>query len=439
MNIHGRSTTARVAALAAATAAVSLCAAGTASAAIATGPSGDSFYTPASSKYKSGKPGDVIWQRTAQSGMTLSNAAKSITVVYKSKSLKNKLIPVSGTVWIPKGTAPTGGWPVISWGHGTTGVADACAPSKNTDTTSNGYTGYVKPEINDWLANGYAVAMTDFEGLGTVGPHPWLLGPSEGRGMIDIVRAAKKLDSKVSTKWISTGHSQGGHAALFAASLASTSYGAGLTLKGVVPFAPANNMKSTAQFAASAISGPNGITGLGALLAQTINLADPTLKLTSFVTPEALAHIGDLETRCLGNAIGSGLSATDSFGQLSPRQLLKGWDNSKTDWTDANSVKALNTLEGPLVSDSNLLISAPVLILQGTADGTVIPGLTDKLVKKLGVANGDWTAGSNGVYSKTCTTACRVTYKTYEGVDHGGVVAAGETDATAFINARFGR
>ena len=37
---------------------------------------------------------------------------------------------MSGTLTVPKGKAPKGGWPVIAWAHGTTGIADSCAPSR---------------------------------------------------------------------------------------------------------------------------------------------------------------------------------------------------------------------------------------------------------------------------------------------------------------------
>ena len=104
----------------AATALLSLSIASAASAAVATGPSGNSFYTPAASTYKSGSPGDLIWKRSAQSAIALSNASQSVNVIYKSKSLDNKLIPVSGTIYLPKGTPPAGGWPIVSYAHGTT-------------------------------------------------------------------------------------------------------------------------------------------------------------------------------------------------------------------------------------------------------------------------------------------------------------------------------
>ena len=64
------------------------------------------------------------------------------------------------------------------------------------------------------------MVSTDYEGLGTPGVHPYLIGKSEGRSTLDIIRAARQLDSRIGTRIAITGHSQGGHAALWAASLA---------------------------------------------------------------------------------------------------------------------------------------------------------------------------------------------------------------------------
>jgi len=431
----------------AATALLSLSIASAASAAVATGPSGDSFYTPAASKYKSGMAGDVIWKRTAQSAITLSNASQSVNVVYKSKSLANKLIPVSGTIYLPKGTAPTGGWPVVSYAHGTTGSADICAPSRLTDASSPNYISYVYPTLNTWLGKGYAVVATDYEGLGTPGVHPWLIGASEAHGVIDIVKAARKLDSHVSGNVVIAGHSQGGHAALWSGSLVKSYGGSSLNLKGVVAFAPANNMKTTVVFAAGALSSPNGISGLGALLVRSTTQADTTLKLSDLMNSGPLAKMGDLESRCISPwTLNDGttpnptsLGASSSFGQFSPQQLLKGWSSSAKNWTDAKVVKALNALDGPKISNSTLSIPAPVLLLQGAVDGTVLSFTTQALTRTLGVANGDGWAKTNGTWAPTCGLTCKVNYKEFAGIDHGPIVIAGEPDATTFMRARFGR
>ena len=129
--------------------------------------------------------------------------------------MDGKTVAVSGTVAVPKGKAPKAGWPVITWAHGTVGIADACAPSR-VGTQAN----YDSPLLNRWLKAGFAVVRTDYEGLGTPGEHPYLIGVSEGRSTLDMVRAARKLDSSLGKNVVIAGHSQGGHAALWAASLA---------------------------------------------------------------------------------------------------------------------------------------------------------------------------------------------------------------------------
>src|SRR5581483_7859371 len=117
-------------------------------------------------------------------------------------------LPVSGTVAIPKGRAPKGGWPVISWAHATVGLADVCAP-----TRSDVLGGYERPLLNRWLRAGYAVVRTDYQGLGTPGGNPDLIGTSEAHTVLDIVRAAHAFDRELDLHRVGlAGHSVGGHA-----------------------------------------------------------------------------------------------------------------------------------------------------------------------------------------------------------------------------------
>ena len=391
-----------------------------AGAAVPTGPAGNSFYAPPAAKLKGGVHGDAIWVRNGQSALNIDGASRVFNIVYKSQSLAGKTIPVSGTVWVPKGTAPKGGWPVISWGHGTTGSADACAPSKIESVESGSYTSYVFPTFDSWLKAGYAIVMSDYEGLGTPGPHPYLVGHSEGRGVIDIVLAAHKAVPAISTSWVASGHSQGGHAVLFAAADAKT-YGKGTTFKGVAAFAPANNLKTTVVFATGAIKSPNGLSGLGALILRSITYVDTKIKVADIINPAALSLLPQLEQRCLGDTVGVGLGATDSFGQFAPGNLMKSWDGNG--WTDAKVKKGLDDLNGAAMNSNVKVSGAKIAIFQGAADGTVPAFTTQALFGQLKKGNGD----SN------------VSYTEYPGVTHGGVVAAGKDDALAWINARFGR
>ncbi len=166
---------------------------------------------------------------------------------------------------------------MLSWAHGTVGSADKCAPSMDSDSlgppedTGIGQLRKINKAphklLNAFLRAGWIVAMTDYEGLGTRGIHPFLLGDSEGRGVVDIVPTAHQLVDQVmrahamegvrlvSDKYAIVGHSQGGQAALFAASLADT-YASDGTLIGVAALAPASNLKGDGPLV------PNGENGL---------------------------------------------------------------------------------------------------------------------------------------------------------------------------------
>ncbi len=177
------------------------------------GPAGTAFYTPSGAVPK--KHGSPIWQRKLTGPAVLKSAKSNTLLLYSSTSIAGKPVPVSGTVSVPKGKAPKGGWPVVSWAHGTTGIADACAPSITGMPAT-----YDQPLMNKWLKAGFAVVRTDYEGLGTPGEHPFLIGESEGRSVLDMVVAARSLDKTIGKNMVVAGHSQGGHAALWAASLA---------------------------------------------------------------------------------------------------------------------------------------------------------------------------------------------------------------------------
>jgi hypothetical protein len=133
-------------------------------------PPGLELYKPPKN-LKSYEQGDLIWARRV--GNPLPQAGRTWTLLYRSTSLRGKAIGVSGFVMLPKGKPPKDGWPVVSWAHGTSGIADRCAPSRDP---KGPYTFYAAEQFSAWLRAGYAIANTDYEGLGTPGVHPYLVG-----------------------------------------------------------------------------------------------------------------------------------------------------------------------------------------------------------------------------------------------------------------------
>lgn len=184
---------------------------------------------------------------TVDAGGALADAAVT-RVVYRSTAGYAPNDPdgrfgtlVSGYVAVPAGPVPSGGWPVVAFGHGTTGTAANCGPSGHADLL--GETG----SVNALLAAGYVVAATDYQGLGEHQvPHPYLDSETIAYNMIDMVRAARDIVPQAGTRWAALGSSQGGQAAWAAAEYAG-SYGAGLRFVGAAALAPAADVSPIAD------------------------------------------------------------------------------------------------------------------------------------------------------------------------------------------------
>jgi dienelactone hydrolase len=362
------------------------------------GPAGDAFYTPPASLPK-GAHGTPVWQRKLTGPAVLKSAKANTLLLYRSTSANGSGTVVSGTVAIPKGKAPKGGWPVVSWAHGTIGAADACAPSKIAMPAA-----YDQKLLNRWLKAGYAVVRTDYEGLGTPGPHPYLIGTSEGRSVLDMVRAARKLDDRIGKRVLFAGHSQGGHAVLFAGALARR-WTPELKVRGTLAFAPASHLGEQGSLL-RALTAPSGLSGLAAMIVHGIDVANPALGVQNLLSDRAKALYPQLEERCLGD-----LGQPDSFGGVAPADLFRA------DVDVAPIVAALNRDDDP----EELKIPGPVLIEQGLADTTVLPNFTNDLATDYKGRGVD------------------LTYKTYAGVDHAGAVLNTKVarDAERWVKKRF--
>jgi len=352
----------------AALALLSGCASSTASpgaTSIAPGPAGLAFYQPPT-PLPSGRPGDVIWARPVANDAALPSAAQNWLVLYRSTSMAGQPVAVSGTVALPKGTPPAGGWPVISWTHGTTGIADVCAPSRNDATFApRGYVNLMNASLDQWVAKGYAVVQTDYEGLGTPGTHPYLVMDSEARGAVDMVRAARQISPALSRDWLVMGHSQGGGAAAYTGYMGPV-YGQELNLKGAIAISPSSHLSLLVQLAEKKPEQPSD--PYGTLLFHSAAATAPGVNLAELLTPAGLQVDSQVDTRCVGD-----LRNSYKIGEVL---------NMKADF------RALNGALATLMDTQNARPSVPVLVLQAEQDEAVPKPITDLLVaryKALGV------------------------------------------------------
>jgi hypothetical protein len=138
----------------------------------------------------------------------------------------------------PAEAAPGDGRDIVSWAHGLTGLQDRCAPSRGFRFFGHDFY-ELAPDI---VGEGYVGVATDYEGLGTPGMHPYLVGASEGRGVLDIVKAAQQIEEAgASDRVVVWGLSQGGHSALFAGEIAP-SWAPELEVLGVAATAPGGEL-----------------------------------------------------------------------------------------------------------------------------------------------------------------------------------------------------
>ena len=356
-------------------------------------PAGLKLYKPPKN-LKSYKHGDLIWARKVDN--PLPQASRTWTLLYRSTSVRNKAIGVSGFVMLPKGKPPLGGWPVVSWAHGTSGIADSCAPSRDP---KGPYTFYAATQFSAWLKAGYAIANTDYEGLGTPGVHPYLVGKSEGRGVVDIVRASRQLDGRLAKRYVIAGHSQGGQAALFAAAI-GPKWAPELRLRGVAAYAPASHLDLIANVLPSFTS-PGGLSGLAAMVLHGVSTVYPSIKPAEIASDKALALFPEIDKVCLGP-----LNDPSRYGGLSGSELVR-------EGADLGPLIEILKAQNP-----NLKIDAPVLLAQGLSDTTVFPFMTNQL-------DGELKGRKN-----------KVQYLTYPDVSHVGIVGAADLPTRKFFAKR---
>lgn len=345
-------------------------------------PRGDAFYTPPD-PLPGCSHGDPIYRRPLDNPTAALHDGRNWLVMYRSEDVRGNPIATSGIIALPTGPPPRGGYPVISWAHGTVGVADSCAPSRDQPgSTAHPMNAYPQALLNRFLREGWAVAMTDYEGLGTTDrTHPYLLGESEAHGVLDIVRAARHMFGRsVSDRFAIVGHSQGGQAALFAAHYAAA-WTPELHLLGVAAIAPANHVLPLVQAGAGLSAMLPGFAFTPLFLSGAIG-GDPTIRAAEVLSDKAYRdYWPQVEQRCR-----AGLSASDSWGGL------HGTEQFKAGYLVAPNADQQRFNQQLRDMNPNVTITVPVRISQAADDERVyanpapIPG-TDALVSELNDTN----------------------------------------------------
>ncbi len=247
------------------------------------------FYAPPLT-LSAAPPGSLVRSAVMDTGGSLPPGATAYRVVYDSTSLSGNLEAVSGVIVVPGGVPPRGGFPIVSWAHGTTGVAASCAPSLS------GLSGI--PSLTALVEARMIVVATDYPGLGVAGPDPYLVGQSEAQSVLDIARAARNLEGQAaSNRVLVVGYSQGGQAALFAGQIAP-SYAPELYLEGVAAVAPVASITELAPVVPGDRDDPDA--GFAAMALRSWSDTYGNIPLGSVLTDQAVRRTAVMATSCSG-------------------------------------------------------------------------------------------------------------------------------------------
>lgn len=329
--------------------------------------------------------GDIIYSQ-ALSG--LSSKLNGWRVLYVTSTIEGTPTFASASIYAPRDNKKHN---LVVWAHGSLGIADECAPSRSQDGAEK------IANFNDYINKGYAVIAPDYEGFGTPGTHPFLVGESEGRSVLDSIRMAQKFDPiKPIPGAVIVGHSQGGQSALFAGELRAK-YAPDVSLAGVVAIAPAGDL--TTLFQSSSTSGYN--IGFIVMAAVGFKAEYDELDLSQVLTATAIEKSSIVERGCL-------FSVLDAFKE-DIGTTFTGNPAEISSWS-----KRLNEN-----SPGNTLIDSPTLLLHGL-DDTTVPSIV-----------------SQNIFAATCKLGTLASRETFEGDNHNSILDTSKSNVMTFIKDRF--
>ncbi len=311
--------------------------------------------------WQPGPPGQLVRAEPIEGAPA---GTKLYRIMYQSTDLEGNAIPVTGLYAAPDGPAPAGGYPLIGFAHGTTGVAQACGMSQTPLTPNTpGYSAWV-PHIEPLVRQGWAVVASDYSGLGAPGPSSYLVGPLEGRGILDSMRAVLQPSPQTGSVPIDAGKlgiygkSQGGEAALAAMELAPT-YAPDLDIAGGVSLAP--GFTPALQGVLNAVAGnPTSTSQNMFVLLIAKSFAENYPQYTSIdaiLSEEGKKRLALLERYC-------GTDLADRVVDIPLSQML----NSPV---DSGLVTALGE-----AMPGTVPLEMPAMIVQGLKDKTILPQFT---------------------------------------------------------------
>ncbi|MFC4126647.1 lipase family protein [Nocardia rhizosphaerae] len=239
-------------------------------------------------------PGELVSHTPQPPGWGVwGNAA---IVEYRTEGATGATATAAGLLLLPDAPAPAGGYPVVAWDHGTSGLGPQCGITSTAAVHEHDL-------LRAFLDRGWAVAAPDYLGLsaGADTVHPYLHTRTEATATIDLVRAARAAVPQLSATWAVVGGSQGGHAALATGNLAED-YAPELDFRGTAALAPASNFEQILSRLDPAV--PNlpivdELVGPFAGILAGLRATRPDLDVNGLLSPRGREIVDTIATSCV--------------------------------------------------------------------------------------------------------------------------------------------
>jgi acetyl esterase/lipase len=329
-----------------------------------------------------GKSGELI-RSTEFEEYDLPPGVSAVRLLYYSRSASGDDVAASGVILFPDEKPPAGGWPVIAWAHGLSGVARQCAPSLARNLQQG-------PFFSMYVGLGYAVVATDYTGLGTRFRNAFADTPSNAMDVIYSIPAARRVVSQLGSRWIAMGNGEGGMAAVGVAELEreiqDPNYLGSIAISRLADLQDVYEPVSSLSY------------NLPLSLAYGIKTVYPQFEVNDMLTDKALS---------LYQQIGQVCSETEAAQKPSAKEMLK------RNWESNNFVQKYFSRSRLGLQPAN----APLLVISSEADPSIAE--TTKIVARL------------------CKQGDRVQFEKYPEDDPGRVIGDSVRDQMAWIHARF--
>jgi len=332
----------------------------------------------------SGQPGELIRAEPFYEYL-LPYTISAVRILYHSRSPHDKDVAASGVVLLPRGTPPSGGWPIIAWANDLTGSARQCAPSL-LKTLNEG------PLLSMYVGLGYAVVASDYAGLGTNFPYAVLDVPSNAQDVINSVAAARAALPQLGSKWLVAGYAHGSRVAVgVAEALPKNSNKEFLGAIGILGAA------NPPEFFEQLAQAPSNLMLIS--LAQALKNQHPEFPIADMLTGKGIT---------LYKVLGDSCEAPSEQVPDSNELAKPGWQNNPyiKDFFSRNALGRSQAF-------------SPVLLISGETAGDVPASLTEALVGQL------------------CQRKDHVLFVNYPGLNSSAVLGNSVGEQVSWIRARF--